>query len=56
MEKKNCGCRTNDTKTGTKAADIYAGVAVDTSNGNKVSEKIVAERTATMNNNPRNDR
>lgn len=57
MEKKKCGCRcrNNSTKTEAKAADTYAGVAVDTSDGNKVSEKLVDERTATLNNNPRND-
>ena len=33
----------------------YPGVAIDTSDGEKVDNKLVKERTRALNNNPRND-
>lgn len=38
-----------------KAERNYPGVAVDTSDGEKVDRKLVRERTKTLNNNPRNN-
>ena len=36
-------------------ADKYAGVAVNDADGDKVTDKLVSERTKALNNNPRNN-
>lgn len=36
-------------------AQKYSGVAVNMADDEKVNKKLVDERTATLNNNPRND-
>ncbi len=55
--KRKCGCRkktnaNNDVNTG---AQIYSGVAIDKADNDKTTPQLVKERTATVNNNPRND-
>ena len=37
------------------AANIFPGVSVDIADDEKVSNKLVKERTKTLNNNPRNN-
>lgn len=53
MEKKRkCCCRS---KTKATAPDIYPGAAVNQADNGKVDKKLVNERTATINDNPRNN-
>lgn len=53
MEKKRkCCCRS---KGQTPAPDIYPGASVNQADNKKVDKKLVKERTATLNNNPRNN-
>ena len=44
---------TSDNKQ--KPVDTYPGVAINVGDDDKVSERLVDERTKTQNNNPRND-
>lgn len=37
-----------------KAAGIYRGVEIDEADSDKVTDELVTEDTATINNNPRN--
>ena len=37
------------------SASEYPGVAIDIADNDKTNEKLVKERTATINNNPRNN-
>jgi len=50
--KRKCCCKTE--KSEAKPQDIYSGAAVDTADANKSTKEMVKERTATLNNNPRN--
>lgn len=50
--KRKCCCKTKETEV--KPQDLYAGAAVDTADANKTTKEMVKERTATLNNNPRN--
>lgn len=51
-KKKRCCCRSK--KQEVKADNEYPGVAIDRADDEKVSKKLVKERTETINNNPRN--
>lgn len=51
-KKKRCCCRSK--KQEAKASDEFPGVAIDMADDDKVSKKLVKERTETLNNNPRN--
>lgn len=56
MEKKHkCCCGSKKEATKAENEQKYSGVAVNESNGEKVDADLVKERTATLNNNPRND-
>lgn len=54
--KRKCGCsknsNANEVNTG---AQTYSGVAIDKADDDKTNPQLVKERTATINNNPRND-
>ncbi|MDE6486627.1 MAG: hypothetical protein K2L76_03860 [Muribaculaceae bacterium] len=43
----------NNNESGRKAQQTYPGAATDSADSNKVTEKLVDERTCTLNNNPR---
>ncbi len=54
--KRKCGCRKKSTaQDNTDKAQSYSGIAIDKADGDKVTPALVKERTATLNNNPRND-
>lgn len=56
MEKKpKCCCGSKREATKAENEQKYSGVAVNESDGGKVDADLVKERTATLNNNPRND-
>lgn len=42
-------------KKDAKDVDKYAGVAINVADKDRVTEKLVKERTKAQNNNPRND-
>ena len=47
--------RKSTVKNESTSAQKYSGVAIDIANDNQVSRKLEKERTATLNNNPRNE-
>lgn len=49
-EKKSCGCCCSKQE----AREELPGAAVNAADNDKVNENFVKERTATLNNNPRN--
>lgn len=51
---KKC-CKTQKTITNEKAAQDYAGVAINVADDNDVNATMVKDRTNAMNNNPQND-
>lgn len=52
-KKKRCCCRSK--KQEAKASEDFPGVAINQGDADKVSKKLVKERTETLNNNPRNN-
>lgn len=52
-KKKRCCCRKSAEKN--TPSQSYPGVAVNEGDNNKDTHKLQKERTATLNNNPRND-
>lgn len=58
-KKKRCCCRKSEParKEAAAAEDsaVYPGVAVNDADDGKVDKNLVKERTATLNNNPRNN-
>lgn len=54
--KRKCGCRKNNNANDLNtSAQTYSGVAIDKADDDKINPQLVKERTATINNNPRND-
>lgn len=53
MENKRKCCTPKATDL--KPQDIYSGASIDTADDNRTTKELVKERTATLNNNPRND-
>lgn len=53
---KNVRNTTDHVAQKNKKPDKLPGVAINQGDGNKVSTRLVDERTCTLNNNPRNDK
>lgn len=53
--KRKCCCKSRKTVSKDQAAEEYSGIAINKADGNKVTEKLVKERTETLNDNPRSD-
>jgi len=53
--KKSYSCRYKDDRKKIEEQK-YSGLAINAANDNKVNKDLIRERTATLNNNPRNEK